>query len=141
MADPVLYSWGFLNEVVKWSRLAAFGAAIVGAAVTRDFRVPLSIAIGAAVDIVTIQSITMRAERIAPDDAPPSEPTGLRVSDLVGHMTLRVAAKAALLAAAAVLPAVLSFWGMVVGVLVVDTTILFVGSIIAAVRTFGSSAP
>lgn len=136
MADSVLYSWEFLGELVNWSRMIAVGAALAGAVLTRDYRVPVSIALAAAVDIVTIQSIAARARKVV--DQPGLAPEGLSLSTVAGNLFVRLASKAVLLLAAVVFPSVFDFWGMVAGVLVVDTTILIVGTTTAAVRTFGS---
>jgi hypothetical protein len=126
--DPV-YSLALLRDTAWWSAPVAIAFALTGSALTRDLRFGVSCLIGAAADIGTLVW-ALRATR----DLDPHE--ALLGERLAVALFGRVTVKAALLVVAAVLPAMLSLWGMAAGVLVVDLTLATAGSVAAAYHTF-----
>jgi hypothetical protein len=123
------FEWGFLQTLARWSALAALAVGVVGAVLTRDVSFVVSFAEAAAIDVATLVAIVSAGHASL---AGGSYESG-RLPVLVG---VRLAVKAVLLVLGAAVPA-LSFFGIVLGVLVVDTTVLVGGSIAAAVTTFG----
>lgn len=132
-ADVLVYSWDFVAEIAGWAKYVAAAVALAGTAFTRDPRFLVSAMLGAIVDIVTLERIAARGKAALRG----AESGNVSLNDVAGYMGIRVASKALLLVAALVLPFLLDFWGMVVGVLVVDATIFLVGTWVAATRTFG----
>jgi hypothetical protein len=123
-----VYSVAFLRDMARWAAWLAFAAAALGAAFTRDWRFPLAVAVGAGADIGLLMPMVHRGESSEADDpAGASRAVGLLVA-------VRLVAKMVLLTASILLPNLLNVWGMLVGVLAVDTTIMTVGSAKAAVR-------
>jgi hypothetical protein len=122
------FDTGFLRDVAAWSARVAMAAAVVGAVFTRDWRFPLSVGIGAAVDIGVLELAIRRGEAAAE--------SGLARESLVasGLVASRLLIKGLLLVVSVLLPALLNVWGMIVGVLVFDVTVMTVGSVKAAVR-------
>ncbi|MCE5190168.1 MAG: hypothetical protein LLG08_00050 [Actinomycetia bacterium] len=128
-----VYSWEFIQEIAGYARYMAAGVALVGGALTQDIRFALTCAGAASVDIWLFERTAKRA-RTASEHS--TEAAAYRnIGSLVAG---RLVVKAALLVASTLLPAVLSFWGMVSGVLAMDTTIAVVGCVVASVRTFRS---
>jgi hypothetical protein len=127
-----VYSLGLLRDVAGWSVPVALIAALLGSALTRDPRFGVSCVIGAAADVGTLVWALRRTRGMDPAEALASGP-------LAGAFVVRITAKAVLLVAAALLPAWLDLWGMVVGVLVVDLTLATVGSVAVAWHTFHPS--
>jgi hypothetical protein len=123
------FEWDFLRTLAWWSAFAALGVGALGALLTQDLSFVVSFAVAAAIDVATLLALTA-AGRDALDHGGSG---AARIPLLVG---VRLGLKAALLLLAAVLPTV-SFLGVALGVLVVDTTVLVGGSIAAAVKTFG----
>lgn len=122
-------TWGFLRAIA-WAAVALAMAVLVGGALLgRGWGFALTFGFAFAVDL-GISALVVHDARI--HLACGGTGIAWRLSALVGA---RLALKAVLLAAAAFMPGVLDFIGMVLGVLLVDTTILVVGSIIAAART------
>jgi hypothetical protein len=123
-AGPLSIS--FLREMGAWAMRLAVAAAVVGAAFTRDWRFPVSLAIGATVDIATLELAVKRAVAAGT--------TGLAAESHVTPVLVagRLLVKGLLLLAAVLLPAFLNLLGMVIGVLILDVTIMTVGSVKAA---------
>jgi hypothetical protein len=126
------YSLEFLRELVSWSRWVALATALFGGALTRDIGFALTCGIAAAIDIWMLEAIEGRSRHSLESGSSPG-PTYGTLAVLIGA---RLAVKSLLLVAAVMFPNLLSFWGMVAGVLVVDTTVLLVGGPVAALRTF-----
>lgn len=128
-----VYSWEFIQEMAGYARYMAAGVALVGGALTQDIRFALTCAGAALVGIWLFERAAKRA-RTASERG--TEAAAYRT---IGNLVAgRVVVKAVLLVAATLLPTVLSFWGMVSGVLVMDTTVCLVGGVVASVRTFCS---
>lgn len=131
------YSWGFMRELIGWARWIAAAAAIGGSIITRDWRFLLAVVVAATIDIWTLSEITKRGEQ-AVEEAGGTGNVGL--GDVVHYMGIRFGSKAVLLLAAVTFPQFFDFWGMVIGVLIVDATVFTVGSVIAAVRLVNASS-
>lgn len=125
-----MWSLQFVHEVGLWSLWLAPFVALGGSLVTGSYRFAIAFAVGAAFDIGTLLLIVHFASADAmstPADA------ARKAGPLIG---VRLAVKALLLAAAVALPALLDLWGMFVGVLMVDLTLMSVGSVKAVSQTF-----
>lgn len=133
MNTPV-YSWEFIGELVSWSRISALIVAIAGGVIMGDTRFAMTCAAAAAIDIWLFSRIAVQGRKRLGDTG-----QGVNYGVIAGLVGARFAAKSVLLVLAAVLPRFVSFWGMVAGVLVVDTTLFLIGGIAATVRTFGSA--
>ena len=124
------FQWDFLGEVSRSALGIAAVAAIAGTLITRDaaFAVGCLVAIGIDVALVTVACHRGR-----------SELQGGRVDAVAPSVMLvgRVVVKAGLLVLALLLPQILGFAGTVVGVLVFDVTLAFVGSALAILRVLG----
>ena len=131
----VVYSLGLLRDVARWSVPVAVVAAVAGTAISRDLRFGASCVLGAAFDIGMLVWALRRTKDLDPHAAVASRPF------VVAYLA-RMAVKAVLLVAAALIPAWLDLWGMAAGVLVVDLTLATVGSAAMGWRTFrpGSSS-
>lgn len=117
----------FVREVAGWSIAVAFAVAAGGAVVLRDWRFPLALAVGAAFDVGTVMLLLRRVG--------PPEVDAARAGRLAAKLIApRLVIKALLLATAVLLPFALDKWGMLVGILVFDVTLMTVGSVIAASR-------
>lgn len=134
MNTPV-YSWEFMRELVSWSRYVALAVALGSGALMGDPRFAITCAAAAGLDIWLFSLF---------EDYGRSRLSGAaatvayrRVAALVG---VRFAFKGVLLVLAIIFPRLLSFWGMVAGVLIVDTTVLVVGAVVASVRTMSSAS-
>lgn len=128
------YSWEFIRELVGWSRISALVVAIGGGVIMADARFALTCAAAAAIDIWLFSRIEAQGRtRLDPSGQ------GVNFGVVAGLVGARLAIKSVLLVLAAVFPRTLSFWGMVAGVLVVDTTVFLVGGIAAAVRMLRSA--
>lgn len=116
-----LLSGSFLNAVVRHSRYVGLALALVGTLVTRDWRFVLALAIGSTVDIA---SLTWMVDH--------GEFAGVRkdLSKAVLAMTgFRLVVKSVLITAAALIGPQTAVWGMILGVLVVEITLMTVGII------------
>ncbi len=123
------FEWDYLRSLARWSVFAALAVGALGALLTRDVYFVASFGLAAAIDVATLVAIVSAGRDALADGTPEMG----RLPVLVG---LRFGVKAVLLMLAAVLPS-LSFLGVALGVLVVDTTVLIGGSVAAAVTTFG----
>ncbi|MDH4140575.1 MAG: hypothetical protein OEV43_08400 [Coriobacteriia bacterium] len=120
----------FLGDVSRWSFWVAPVLAVVGTAITRDARWGVACLIGAAYDVLTM--------RYAAGLAPSEENAHALDHRFIMVMLGRMVGKAVLIVAAVALPGILHTWGMAVGVLTVEITMMTVGVAVTAVRTFGS---
>ena len=113
--------------------LVALCVTLVGGLLTRDIRFVLTCAIASAMDIWLFGRI---GECASAGSAQPGGrgPDGRGVLLSVGRVVL----KAVLLVIATSVPGILSFWGMVAGVLIMDTTIVVIGGMVSWSRTFRS---
>jgi hypothetical protein len=118
------FTWSFLGTIVAWSAL--FGVAIVALALLLGASTSfiLSFTVAALIDVGSLWIMSRQGhKRVEAGQSPQS---------YIGGMTVgRVLGKALLLLLAALVPAV-DFLGVVIGVLLVDTTILVIGSIASA---------
>lgn len=121
--ETKVYSWQFLSEMVGWAKYVALAVAIAGFLVTRNYKFLISFVIASSFDILTLFGIVEKGKELLADDF---EKGGSTVFVLVAS---RLGAKALLLAIAAFIPQTFDLWGMILGVLVVDTTILGIGTI------------
>jgi len=120
----------FLGDVSRWSFWVAPVLAAVGMIITRDARWGAACLIGAAYDVLTM--------RFAAAHAPSGETANTLDNKFVTTMLGRMVGKAVLVVIAVALPGLLNPWGMAVGVLTVEITMMTVGAIVAAFRAFGS---
>ncbi len=125
-----IYSWQFLNEMVGWAKYFAVAVALGGFYLTRDYRFLVAFAVGASFDILTLIGIIAKGKKLLAADL--KKGGGMVVS----MIALRLGVKAVLLAMAASVPQAFNLWGMVLGVLTVDTTILAVGSVKTALEVW-----
>lgn len=116
--DDVL-SGSFLQSVVRHSKYVGLALAIGGALLTHDWRFVLALAIGSTVDIASLAWIAQRAELAAVG-------TDLAKA-VVGVTVFRLIVKSLLVAGAALLGSGAIVWGMILGVLVVEITLMTVG--------------
>lgn len=118
------FTWSFLGAIISWSLV--FGVVILGTAILLGASTGfiLSFLAAAAIDVGSLWIMSQQGHK--------SVEAGHSPQGYIGGMTVgRVLGKAILLLAAALIPAV-DFLGAVIGVLLVDTTILIVGSIASA---------
>ena len=121
------FSWRFLEEISWWSLGIAVVASVVATFVTGGYAFAVGCMVAALIDVAFIRVIATRAQR----ELETGDGTPHQSSLLFG---VRLVAKAGLLGLSLLFPQVLGFAGTVVGVLVFDLTLAFVGSIIAASR-------
>lgn len=121
-------TWSFLKAIVLWSIMVAAAVAIGSCFVICDPRFTFTFLFAAAFDVGTL-AIVMRDARSYMENGVPQ--AGQRVAAVLGT---RLALKAVLLALAGFVPTIFSFLGMVLGVLLVDTTVLIIGSAVAVWR-------
>lgn len=125
------WSLQFVREVGMWSLWLAPFVAAAGTFLTRSLRFPAAFAVGAAFDIATLMLLV----RAAAEDQLEGGP--LQAARRAGPMVaVRLGVKGLLLAGAAALPAFFDLWGMFAGVLMVDATLMTVGSVKAVSQTF-----
>lgn len=125
-----MLSFPYLRTMLKASAWVAVAVGAAGALVTRDTRFVACFAAAATIDLGTFWVIVSGAERT--DGEEPVADAG-RLPALIGG---RIGLKAVLLLAALWLFGTPGLIGATLGVLVVDTTFLVVGPIVAARRTF-----
>ena len=125
----VQFDFAFLAFIQRWSLVVAALALVFGTVVTADLRFAASLSIGAVFDIALFRAMTNSASL---QDA---ENPALRLS---GFFLVMLVGKSLLILIAFLLPAYLDIYGMATGVLVVEITIMTVGSFTAAVRTVAS---
>lgn len=127
-----VFSAELLDRVEHWSFWIALASAAGGGLRVADVRFSVSLLLGASFDITMLHLMRKRM----PDEGSPAVDAGfgmLLFGRLVGKVVLVVLAFA--------LPAVLHLWGMAVGVLVVEITLMTVGAVTAARRAFGGGRP
>jgi hypothetical protein len=123
-----LFAWSFLDEIGRWSLGFVALAAVVGAVVTRSWEFPTSCLLAGGIDFALVHFSTERGGRSA-------EVGKIDSGAMVLFLGGRLAYKVVLLSAALLWPRVLDFWGVAVGALSYDMTLLVVGSILAVDRT------
>ena len=122
---------GFFREAMIWTVPVALTAAAVGWLVTRDVAFPISCLLGAAVDVATIVPVARAG----------ATGFGSTAGTAAALFAVRLGVKGALLLAASTFPRALDLAGMAVGVLAYDTTLITVGAVVSARRTFGHVSP
>ena len=129
-SSPWLFGESFLREVVRWS----IGVVVLGGVVvwflTAEVAFTVGLWIGAAVDIATFRYLAIHGYESLQDDGS----HGLSA----GVLLIRFTAKGLLLVLAAVLASNAAFWGVFVGVLVVEFMLVVVGMVRSATDVFHS---
>lgn len=126
--DPInAFSWHFLEEVARWT-LGVSAAGVVVATLLGNPAFAFAWALTVAVDVALVYVAARRGERAA-------DPGGFDRTALVLFTGVRFAVKVGLIIFAAVFPAILSFWGTVIGALSYDVVLMVVGSVVAARQT------
>jgi len=128
-------TWSLLRTVLVWSVMIAVAVAVASCFVVCDPRFTLTFLFAAAVDVGTLALVLRDARMFVEESAPEA---GQRMAFGLGG---RLILKAVLLALAAFMTSVFSFPAMVMGVLLVDTTILIIGSAVVIWRMPGLRAP
>jgi hypothetical protein len=123
-----VFDWSFLDEIGRWSLGIVAVAAVVGAVATRSWEFALSCLVAGAIDVALVHIAAERGGRAA-------ETGDVDQAAMVIFLGGRLVYKILLLSAALVWPSLLSFWGVVVGVLSYDVTLVVVGSFLAVERT------
>lgn len=118
----------FVGDIAKWAMWVAPAMALIGAFITRDGGWAVGCLVGAGYDIVTLHAA---AETV------PGEGRWALSQKFGLVMVARLQGKGLLIVAAMALPELLNPWGMVFGVLTTEITMMTVGAVVAAVRTFG----
>lgn len=121
-------TWSFLRTIVLWSIMVAAAIAVGSCFLVCDPRFTLTFLFAAAFDIGTLAIVMKDARTYMENGAPQA---GQRMAIVLG---IRLALKAILLGVAAFAPGTFDFLGMVLGVLLVDTTILIIGSAVVVWR-------
>ena len=121
------FSWRFLEEISWWSLGIAVVASVVATFITGGYAFAVGCMVAALMDVAFMRVIATRAQ----ESSRPA--TARRVSP---HCSLGCGSsrKPGCSGLSLLFPQVLGFAGTVVGVLVFDLTLAFVGSIIAASR-------
>jgi len=125
-----IYSWEFLNGMVGWAKYFAVAVALGGFYLTGDYKFLIAFGVGATFDILTLIGIIAKGKKLLAADLKKGG------SAVVSLIALRLGVKAILLSAAAFIPQAFNLWGMVLGVLIVDTTILAAGSVKTALEVW-----
>jgi len=116
-----------LRSVVRQSKYVGVALAIAGGVITHDYRFVLALAIGSTVDIVSLAWILEHGQ-LATD--------GANVGKAVAGVTaVRLLVKSLLILGAAALGGGALVWGMILGVLVVEITLMTVGLVDSVRRT------
>jgi hypothetical protein len=126
------FSWSFLEELSWWSLGIAAAASVIATIVTREAAFAVACMLAASIDVVFVRGIAAGARKEIEAGRPGNGSSSVLFA-------ARLLAKAGLLALAVLFPQVLSFAGMVVGVLAFDLTLAVVGSLIAATRLIRGS--
>jgi hypothetical protein len=121
-----IFDWRFLDDVAKWALGFSIAVAVLGAVITRAWTFPVTCLVVAGVDIALVHAAARRGGH--------GVETG--TVDEVAFLLFggRFVFKIVALVAAAIAPALISFWGAVAGALIYDTTLAFAGSFMAASR-------
>lgn len=109
----------FIRRVLHWSIVCAALAGVVGWLVTTQVVAAVAVWVGAAVDIYTFRELAFRGRHARAEQGSAGFPTAL--------LLWRIASKAVLLVLAVLLPWPTALWGVVAGVLVVETMLVVVG--------------
>jgi hypothetical protein len=109
----------FIDRVLRWSIPVAAIGGIVGWLISAEVVTAFAVWIGAAVDITSFRWLAMRGRRAIAGDGALGPPATALLA--------RLGAKAALLVVAMVLPWSSALWGVVGGVLVVETMLVILG--------------
>jgi hypothetical protein len=126
------FSWGFLEEISWWSLGIAAVASVAATVITRHTDFALACMLAASIDFAFIRAIAGTARREIDEGE-----LGATKSSML--FVVRLMVKAVLLGLAVLFPQVLSFVGMVVGVLAFDLSLAVVGSLLAGTRLMRSS--
>jgi hypothetical protein len=126
------FSWGFLEEISWWSLGIAAVVSVTATVITRHTDFALACMLAASIDFAFIRAIAGTARR----EIDAGELGATKSSML---FVVRLMVKAVLLGLAVLFPQVLSFVGMVVGVLAFDLSLAVVGSLLAGTRLMRSS--
>lgn len=116
-----------LRSVVRRSKYVGIVLAVAGAAITHDWRFVLALAIGSTVDIASLGWI-VEHEQLA--EAGPN--MGKTVA---GVTAIRLLIKSFLILGAAALGGGALLWGTILGVLVVEITLMTVGLVDSVRKT------
>jgi len=127
VAAALEFSPRLLARVARWSVLTAVVGALIGWAITEDVRFLLSVAFGAAIDIGTFAWMAASA-------AHANEPKVAATSGLL--VVARVFFKGFALIIAIMMPTVFNVWGVLFGVLAVETTLMIYGLVIGVRAAF-----
>ncbi|RJQ53641.1 MAG: hypothetical protein C4521_07155 [Actinobacteria bacterium] len=117
----------FLQAVLRDSKYVGLALAVGGAVVTRDYRFVIALGLGSVVDILSLAWI-VEHRRAAPPDL---------TRAVLGVSVFRILIKSVLIVGAALLGNAAVFWGTILGVLVVEITLMTVG-VIESIRTVTS---
>lgn len=123
-----LFGAAVLDRVEHWSFWIALASATGGSLLLGSVRFGVSLLLGAAFDVTMLHLMRGRI----PEEGAMAVDAGfglLMFGRLVGKVVLVVLAFA--------LPDVLHLWGMAIGVLVVEMTLMTVGAFTAARKAFG----
>lgn len=114
-----LLSEQFLHTVVRQSKYVGVTLAVAGALVTHDYRFVVALGIGSAVDIVTLAWVVEHAQLAG---------EGIDLTKVVlGVTAFRLVVKSVLVVGAATTGSGPVIWGMVLGVLVFEITLMTFG--------------
>ena len=120
-------TWSFLRAIVAWAILVAGAIAVTSCVVACDPRFTVTFLIAAVFDVATLAWILRAARSFLEGERDTSV-------QLFSLLSTRLLVKGLFLGAAVLLPVYLDFLAMVLGVLPVDTTIMVVGSVTAALN-------
>jgi len=125
------FTWSFLTTIISWSLL--FGALIIALSMllgaSTSFIVSFTIA--ATIDVGSLWLMSREGHKRVDE--------GWSTSNYIGTMTVgRVLAKAILLLGAALIPSA-DLLGVIIGILLVDTTIMVISSIASAWKVIRDS--
>ncbi|NTU71873.1 MAG: hypothetical protein HGB10_08670 [Coriobacteriia bacterium] len=126
------FSWGFLDEIAAWSLGLGGVIALGGGLLLKSVAFAVGCLIAVAVDVALVRLATGRARR---------ELAAGRIDPVAPMIMLagRLIVKAGILVTSLLIPMAHGFAGTVAGALVFDTTLVVVGSILAAYRTMRHS--
>lgn len=108
-----------LQTVVRHSKYVGLALAVLGAIATRDYRFVLALAIGSTVDIASLAWIVEHSQLAG---------AGADLTKAVlGVTVFRLIVKSVLITGAAMVGSGSVVWGMILGVLVVEITLMTAG--------------
>jgi hypothetical protein len=131
--DSVMgFSWDFIDEIGVWSLVIGTGIALIGGYLLGSPAFAIGCLVAVGLDVALVRIATRRGRSaLAEGSVDAVAPTLM----LAG----RLLAKTALLVIALFVPQDLAFAGTIVGALIFDVTLAFVGSALAAARTMRHS--